>query len=96
VNIVNRADGFAGETLNTGSININRFYNGSANAATSTLVHESNHVTLLMNTGNGYGLRDARSGQYAARCGKILFNNGRRPTAVERESIMQTIINQGY
>ena len=96
MNIVNRADGFAGETLNTGSININRFYNGSANAATSTLVHESKHVDLLMNTGNGYGLRGVRSGEYGARAREFLFNNGRRPTAVERESIMQTIINQGY
>jgi hypothetical protein len=96
LNIVNRADNMAGETLNTGAVNINRFYNGSVGDALSTLVHESKHVDLFSNTGNLYGLRGMRKGEYAARAREFFFDNGRRPNASERGGIKDKIRKDGY
>lgn len=96
INIVNRADGFSGETLSNGIVNINRMYNRSAQEALSTLVHESKHVELLRNTGNLYGTRGVRKGEYLARAREFYFQNGRRPNASEIDKIRQLIIDQGY
>lgn len=71
-------------------------YNSTVDDALSTLVHESKHVDLWANTGNFYGLRGARAGEYSARSLEFFFQNGRRPTALERANIQREIVGLGY
>jgi hypothetical protein len=92
--VVGEAGDLAGETFNTGVLNIYLDNNASIREALATLVHESTHVDLLARTKRLYGSRGV--GEYMARAREFLFVHGRRPTMVEREEIIQELLELGY
>ncbi len=93
--LYSKLDNIAGSAGN-GSVRINLANNASVQHAASTLIHEAKHIALQGNTGNLYGLRGVRSGEYSARALEFFYQTGRRPNAIERARIQQEIVNLGY